>query len=308
MLTKSLAGELYFGGSTSNSYSGMTVVSGGRLLLNKTVSDVAVPGDLVLEDGAEVRVYNREQINDYAKVTINGSGVLRLSNLVSRAETIGSLTGSGSVVLENALFSVGGNNTDSKFTGLISGNGTLTKEGTGVLLLGSRTNIYSSATTVAGGTLLVDAYQPWSDVTVSAQGNLGGRGTVGDITLSGGRLAPGSSPGLLTCSNVTFSSSSKFDVELNGTTVGSGYDQLRVRGTVSLGNSGLYVAVGFTPAVGNSFIIINNDGTDPVAGTFKGLTNGATLRSGLVEMQVKYDGGSGNNDVVLTVTKVDGRL
>jgi autotransporter-associated beta strand protein len=303
-LTKSLAGDLYFTGSTSNSYSGVTTVTGGWLVLNKTVSDAAVPGDLVIQDGAEVRAYNCEQINDYAKVTINGSGVLHLSNLVSRAEAIGSLSGSGTVVLENAMLSVGGNNTGSKFTGLIRGNGTLTKEGTGLLLLGSRTNSYSGATTVAGGILLVDAYQPWSDVTVSAQGILGGKGTVGDLTLSGGRLAPGSSPGLFTCSNVSFSSSSKFDVELNGTTAGSGYDQLRVRGTVGLGNSSLNVAVGFTPAVGNSFIIINNDGTDPVVGMFHGLTNGDTLRSGLVEMQIKYDGGSGN-DVVLTVTKVD---
>lgn len=302
---KTGTGKVRLAGNATNTFSSSCVVMEGTLELAKTGGLDAVPGDLVIEDGAEVRVYNRAQISDTAQVTINGSGVLRLSNLVSRAESIGSLTGSGAVVLENSLFSVGGNNASTKFTGMISGNGNLTKEGTGILLLGSRTNTYSGSTTVAGGTLLVDAFQPLSDVTVSAQGILGGRGTVGDIALSGGRLAPGGSPGLLTCSNVTFSSSSKFDVELNGATVGSGYDQLRVRGAVSLGNSGLYVSVGFTPAVGTSFIIINNDGTEPVLGTFKGLTNGAALRSGLVELQINYGGGSGNNDVVLTVTKVN---
>ena len=39
-------------------------------------------------------------------------------------------------------------------------------------------------------------------------------------------------------------------MELNGTTVSSGYDQLNVSGTVDLGGSILNASLGFTPATG----------------------------------------------------------
>jgi hypothetical protein len=51
--------------------------------------------------------------------------------------------------------------------------------------------------------------------------------------------------------------------------------------------------------VGTSFTLINNDGTDAVVGTFKGLPEGATLTSGGMTFQISYVGGTGN-DVVLT--------
>jgi hypothetical protein len=127
--------------------------------------------------------------------------------------------------------------------------------------------------------------------------------------VSGGILAPGASTGILTCGNVTFSSASTFAVELNGTTPGSGlhgHDQLNVRGTVALSNATLKVSMGFTPGVGDTFTIIQNDLTDAVTGTFKGLTNGATFKSGLVGLRIRYAGASGTaNDVVLIVTQVD---
>jgi hypothetical protein len=131
----------------------------------------------------------------------------------------------------------------------------------------------------------------------------GGSGTVGALTVDGGVLAPGGSPGVLTCSNLNLVRSSRLEVEINGPTVGTGYDQVNVRGTVTISNATLRVTVGYTPAVGAKFTIIKNDGLEAVAGTFTGLREGASFKVGAVTFQISY--GTLANDVVLTVTAVD---
>src|SRR5262249_35233098 len=87
-------------------------------------------------------------------------------------------------------------------------------------------------------------------------------------------------------------------VELNGTVPGSGYDQVNVNGTVNLSNSVLRLLVGFTPAVGNSFTIINNDGADAVLGTFSGLPEGAVFTNNGALFNILYTGGDGNDVVI----------
>ena len=59
------------------------------------------------------------------------------------------------------------------------------------------------------------------------------------------------------------------------------------------------MALGFDPPVGSTFTIINNDGADPVVGTFNSLPEGAILTAGGKPLRISYAGGSGN-DVVLT--------
>jgi hypothetical protein len=90
-----------------------------------------------------------------------------------------------------------------------------------------------------------------------------------------------------------------FHVELNGTAAGSGHDQLNVNGAVALGNALLSVTPGFTPAYGDSFVIINNDGVDAVSGTFNNLPQNALITNGATVLRLSYTGGDGN-DVTLT--------
>ena len=61
--------------------------------------------------------------------------------------------------------------------------------------------------------------------------------------------------------------------------------------------------MGFLPTEGNQFIIVNNDSSDAVTGTFDGLAEGAVVSdsTGKFNFRVSYAGGSGN-DVVLTMT------
>lgn len=136
-------------------------------------------------------------------------------------------------------------------------------------------------------------------------GVLKGTGTVGALTVSGGKVAPGLSPGILNSGNVTFTGGS-FDAEIGGTTPGSGHDQLNVTGTVDLGSATTLNIThwsSFRPALNNTFTIINNDGADAITGAFQGLAQGATVTVDGVVYTISYTGGTGN-DVVLTATDV----
>jgi uncharacterized repeat protein (TIGR01451 family) len=110
-------------------------------------------------------------------------------------------------------------------------------------------------------------------------------------------------PGILNSGNVNLSSGApSFVVQLNGTTAGSGYDQLNVTGTVNLTGASLSGTMGFTPPTGSTFTLINNDGADPIVGTFAGLPEGATVTFSGQAFRISYVGGSGN-DVVLSTAK-----
>ena len=75
-------------------------------------------------------------------------------------------------------------------------------------------------------------------------------------------------------------------MDLNGTTVGSGYDQLARRGTVTLAGPTLTVSVGFPSATGNAFAIIQSTGA--LSGAFRGLPEGSTFTSGGRTFRINY--------------------
>ena len=115
--------------------------------------------------------------------------------------------------------------------------------------------------------------------------------------LIGGTVSPGqSSPGTISFSSgLNFGSNATFVV--NGTST-SQYDQLLVTGAVSLANCTLQVNSLPSVPVGTTFIIINNDGTDPVSGTFNGLAENSLLTASGQKFRIHYAGGTGN-DVTL---------
>src|SRR5262249_54091265 len=237
-----------------------------------------------------------------AAVTIvGGSGFFGTLNLNGFAETVGSLSGTGHVLLGSGALTSGANNSSTIFGGDITGAGGLTKVGSGPFTL-TGASTYRGPPTVGAGTLGVNGSLT-SAVTVSGSGTLSGSGTTGAVTAAAGvTVSPGGTgPGILTAAgSVALGAGSSFVVELNGAAPGSGYDQLRVTGagsTVSLGGT-LTVQVGVVPA-GQSFTIINNGGSSPISGTFNGLREGALVRVGGTKFRLSYRGGDGN-DVVLT--------
>ena len=289
--TLTLSGAI---GDGSNGY-WLTIAnaSGGTTILSATntfAGSVAVDaGTLVLSGGAALA--------DTVAVSLGSGSTMTLTN----DETIGSLAGSGDVNLGTALLTTGGDDTSTTFSGAIGGTGSLTKTGTGTFTL-SGTNTYIGATSVNAGTLVVNgSIATSSSVTVSTA-TLQGTGTLPALMIgSGGVVAPGNSPGTLTVTNgLAIGAGGTLSAEINGTTPGSEYDQFVVTGTVDLSGATLAATLGFTPAAGSSFILIDNDGNDPVVGTFAGLPEGATVNVNGVAMSITYTGGDGN-DVALVV-------
>ncbi len=235
-------------------------------------------------------------------LTTSGTGAITTSNNVGTDITAGTVTlaaGSGGIAsttnyLRLAATTVTASTSDNGAINLVSADSVTI--GTGDLDAGTGT------TTIGEGTFLTGSGRDiLGPVTVAGGGTLGGTGTTGIITVqSGGHVAPGMSPGILNSGDVSFSSGSKFDVELNGTTVGTQYDQLNVTGTVTLDNAKLNTSLGFAPVTGDKFTIINNDDNDAVTGTFNGLAEGSSFTVSGKRFVISYIGGTGN-DVVLTV-------
>jgi len=302
--TKISGGSVTLAGTNANTYTGTTTVRDGTLLLGKDAMEVidgAMSGPLVIGDGSGtdiVRLANDNQIADTTEVHINLGGRFDVNDML---ETTGAIDGRGLIDLGSGQLRAGADNDSSTFSGLIIGTGTLFKLGTGTWTL-TGDNTYSGQTTVSAGTLVVDGSQPQSPVVVNGTANLAGNGVIGNLQVFGS-VRPGTSPGVLTTSNINFAAQGDYFVELNGSTVGTGYDQLNVRGTNQLGGSTLHVTVGagFAPVEGERLTIINNDGSEAIQGTFAGLPNGTVFTAGGLQFRILY-ADIFLNDVILVVT------
>jgi autotransporter-associated beta strand protein len=225
--------------------------------------------------------------------------------------------------------------TADEVAGLYRANNHVTKQGTGTLTL-SGANAYTDGTTLAGGTLLVNNASGSGTgsgaVTVEA-GTLGGTGTIhGSVQVnSGGTLSPGTSPGILNTGSITCNNGSTYLVELGGTTPGNtvtDHDQDNVTGSVTINTARLSVTTfgSFLPsnATQQSFVIVNNDGSDPILPSVAGTAAGAhfldanngnalllegspvTVSGASIPLYITYHGGDGNDVVLNTQPVING--
>lgn len=123
-LTKAGAGTLIL--SSANTYSGSTSVNSGTLRTN-VINAFASSGSVFVADGATL------DFNSFSQQANN-------------------LSGAGLITLGNATLTAN-NSASTQFSGLISGDGSLTKLGIGMLTL-SGENSYSNGTTITAGTLV----------------------------------------------------------------------------------------------------------------------------------------------------------
>ena len=201
------------------------------------------------------------------------------------------LTGSGTnTVAVNGAVAVGT---------LTVGGATLTFEGSN--LIADTDNLVLEAGTTFGSQSFSDTF---SQLTVKSGATVKGEGTLtaAVVVESGGNVSPGASPGVLRTGPLTLNSGSSFNVEINGSTPGSGgYDQVVASGPVNLGNAMLNIVMPVSGlSGGESLTIIDNDSSFATSGTFNGLAEGATVSLGSLSATISYSAGTGN-DVVLTV-------
>ena len=104
-------------------------------------------------------------------------------------QTVGHLEGKGRVLLGGATLTTGGDDADSTFQGVVSGNGNLVKNGSGTFTLGGA-NTYTGLTVVNAGTLATGASErlPDTGTVVINGGSLrlgGGQETIGSLSGAG---------------------------------------------------------------------------------------------------------------------------
>jgi len=158
--------------------------------------------------------------------TLNLNGATASIGALSGAGTLGrSAAGSGVVSIGDA--------TNSTFAGTIAnalGTLGLTKVGAGSLAL-SGSNTYTGATSVNAGSLLVDGQLGATAVMVNSGALLGGSGSIlGAVTVAGGTLSPGNSPGQLSVASLVLQSPGTVLMEITGISVGTQYDQISLTG------------------------------------------------------------------------------
>ena len=307
--TKSGSGELTL--TASNTYSGATMISAGTLDI--TNSGALSTSAVTVDNFATLQLDGGITITP-SSITVGGAGVAAAGALVAGT---GDNTYAGPITLAAGQTDIDvETGATLNLSGDIGDDGLsrqLVKLGDGVLVLGG-TGSYTSGASLLGGTTVVDgsiAASP-SGVSIFGEATLAGTGSVNStlVVFSGATVAPGDigTTGILDTGNAAFVTGSTFHARLDGATAGTGYDQLNVTGLVNLdasstGGATLDLDMMTTPAIGDTFVLINNDGVDTVHGTFHGLAQGATITDGNATFTISYTGGVGN-DVVLTTTDV----
>lgn len=322
---KNGAGLLVLGGS--NSFVGLTINAGAVLASNSAALGAAA-GTVLVRNTGQLRLNN--SITNSNPIQLEGApaGVLHLVNTGGTNQvnelielmgggfdygisaTAGRLTLAGGIAFADIFSSTRNVRLSGDGDGWVSGsiqNGGLAtvaiaKQGAGQWTLAG-TNSYTGATTVSAGTLLINGISV-SPVTVS-NGTFGGSGVISNrVTIFAGSHVPGAPVGIQTVvSNYVVSAGGTLKININGTNAGSQYSQVAVRngnsGTVTLSGA-LNVIASPGLATNTVFTIIDNDGTDPVSGTFAGLANNTTFFQSGYTWRISYVGGTGN-DVTLTI-------
>jgi autotransporter-associated beta strand protein len=309
-LTKQGMGELTLTGN--NSYSGGTSVQMGVLAGD---SD-ALQGDIDLAGGS-LR-FDQPTNGTYAgdlsgagavekempgTLTLTGdnSGLAGIFSVTDGAIQAGATSMPLDVVVANAALVIFDENGNADYSGIVSGAGDVTKQGSGrVTLLGPQT--WAGATTVAAGELTVAGSLAMSDVTVQSGARLSGAGSIGGSVLieTGATIAPGDGIASFAVGATTFEAGSVYEVDLNPN--GSSSDLLMVTGTLDLlggtvdmilpGDPGLNPGESFTYEIANS--------TGLLSGVFDGVDEGLAFFDSLLA----YPG----NLVELTLTRNDETL
>ena len=290
--------------NASNAFTGPVSVDQGTLYLRHANALGATSGTTTVATGAVLHLIG--SINTPETVYLGG--------------TLASSNGNGRVsgtlaVSNNARFNITG--TAQITVGPVSGAATVDKLGSGTLLFTGSGHTHTGAVRVAAGRVIVNGTSRGTRFITTANPTnavLAGIGTLGDVTLTNTSgvvtLAPGPAgggPDQLTLSNlVNTYSSNVFACQLNGTNAATPeFDILVVNGTVALGGAQLSLSPTFAPPFGTRFTIVQNDGVDPINGTFGGLPEGATLVASNLTFRISYLGGDGN-DVTLTAAPPDG--
>jgi hypothetical protein len=137
-----------------------------------------------------------------------------------------------------------------------------------------------------------------SDVLISGgQINTGGGTLLLDPGVSPAAVKPTKSGTDVTASILSFGSD--LAIVIDGPAPDTQYTQLNVQGSVDLTGVDLMISGSYAPTAADSFVIVVNDGSDAVIGTFNGLAEGDVISVNGTNKRITYVGGNGNDVTLL---------
>ncbi|WP_167522270.1 autotransporter-associated beta strand repeat-containing protein [Brucella tritici] len=303
------AGTLILTGN--NSYTGLTTIDSGTLQIGAGGASGSINSDIV--NNAALVMNRSDDVsydkkisgsgtfekrgagkltvtgdNDYTGLTTISEGTLQIGN-----GTKGSINGN---ILNNSNLIVDRDH-DIDFTNVLSGTGTLEKQGTGNLTLSGDNSGFTGATTVSAGGLMVDGTLGSGAVTVASGASLGGAGTIGGNTTinSGGTLVGTQGSTLNFGSDLTLASGSVLNVSYGAFDANAG-TLFNVNGNLNFNANVVNVADlgGFGPGQYNLF---------HADGTITGALTPGTLPSGVNPGDVTFNRDQNGHDYYFTNTQ-----
>ena len=284
--------EVLGGGQVTNLASatiggGATVQAGGTL-----VSAGTIAGGLENSGSADVAGVLSGDVLNNGTIRLTGltTGIAAFTqtplgrlDLAGFDTTLSSLAGNGVVVLGAGLLTLGGNDTSTGFSGVISGSGGLVKVGAGTFTLGG-VNTFTGETRVDAGALTLSAGGELAGA-VRNSGTFTNQGTVRGAVVNGGTLVSAGTigGGLTNLADATASLAGQVNgaidnsgsVTLTGATSGITVLAQAASGTFNLGGFG--TAVGRLTGAGriNLGSASLTTGGDNASATFAGVIAGA---------------------------------
>jgi autotransporter-associated beta strand protein len=260
------------------------VGTGPLTLVNNSGTDALRFGSVSSYSGAttidgsfETHIFSPDALPAGTALTVRAGAGVRFG----QSGTVGSLAGAGSVVLSGSTLTVGGDGTDTTFSGIASGTGGLTKAGSGTLTV-SGVNTYTGPTTVSGGTLRLTGTIA-GDVTVAAGATLVNLGTISGTITNNGTVAtlPGA-PTAVTASAGNGQATVSFTAPANGGSPITSYTVTASPGGATVTGSGTSLVVGgLTNGTSYTFTVTATSaiGTGPASAASTAVTPAAPAPS-----------------------------
>jgi autotransporter-associated beta strand protein len=252
-----------------NNSANLTVVFNGTMDIGSTTTalndtfggtgDWNVKGGVFSTTAGSVRGLNK---TGSGKLTLEGSSSYNGDTTISAGTLL--VTTGASIIGSSSQLNGGTLDVRGTIGAVTQSGGTLLVSGTtGTTIVNSGTSTVNvggtiGSTTINGSLLSVNGNA--GNVLVNLGGTLGGSGSVQLLTLNGGTVAPGNSPGLLTAYELN-GSNGTFQFQLGApTTRGSTYDAINVTTLLTLGASTAFTFEtlnSYTYGIGDSYDLFN---------------------------------------------------